>query len=598
MKTVHLKLLVSIISGSIVRSTRRLLWLIGSLSCIFIHLTSAEPIIKKLDATPEQVKKILSSYQITTGKPFSEFRLKSAIETIYDEYREQGYYFARCVTQELAVNSDSTKINIELEFKKGPLLEIEKIEFLGLDSSELCPIKTVSIVQEGRILMPSVLDNAMERIVTYFENRGYPFAEVKLTKFQYPNFVPDTIVRLPLSLGLDIDKGEFVQVDFIDLAGAGRTRESFIANQMHFRVGEVFSNRRLEKQTNSIRRIEFLKLVREPELIQAPTEQWGYRISINELKSNRVSGILGYQPADDDEDQGTLVGDLTVDVINIWGGGRKLFLNYEHLEAGNKKFKVAFSEPWVFNSAIGARLAFAQEVYESLYTKLVTELTFSYPLSFETALLLNLSWRLTVPESLGIYQHNIPKSYKFSTGLGIEVDLGTWEAGLYGKKELDYIEDSKSGPSSLFDDGEGRFSNLLASATEIRLGYSFISEQRLFVQSNLKSYLFDDADLPEPDLFKIGGTKSVRGYKEEQFISSSVGFSQLEYQIRFQERSVLFSFFDVGLYELGNRYEVVYGYGAGIRFDLPVGLLGISYGLSPDRGIDAGIIHFALAGEF
>ena len=92
------------------------------------------------------------------------------------------------------------------------------------------------------------------------------------------------------------------------------------------------------------------------------------------------------------------------------------------------------------------------------------------------------------------------------------------------------------------------------------------------------------------DLFWFGGSQSLRGYRENQFWGKVVAWANLEYRFILNRNSRLFIFSDWGFYQaLDNSVkdnQVLPGYGLGIRFETPLGIMGVDYGLGKGRKVE------------
>jgi outer membrane protein insertion porin family len=104
----------------------------------------------------------------------------------------------------------------------------------------------------------------------------------------------------------------------------------------------------------------------------------------------------------------------------------------------------------------------------------------------------------------------------------------------------------------------------------------------------------------------LGGTRTVRGYREEQFLASRTAWANLEYRLMLTQRSYAFVFSDGGYYlreadpERGivKNEDIILGYGIGITVETAIGLLGVSFALAQGNSFSEGKIHFGVINEF
>jgi outer membrane protein assembly factor BamA len=108
--------------------------------------------------------------------------------------------------------------------------------------------------------------------------------------------------------------------------------------------------------------------------------------------------------------------------------------------------------------------------------------------------------------------------------------------------------------------------------------------------------VFDDSDL-----FRFGGATSLRGYDEERFRGNIVGRALTEYRYQLDPTSFAFVFFDLGYVRrpatpgLPAGEQVLPGYGLGLQYRTPLGLVTASYALNPEEGPTRGKIHVGLS---
>ena len=108
------------------------------------------------------------------------------------------------------------------------------------------------------------------------------------------------------------------------------------------------------------------------------------------------------------------------------------------------------------------------------------------------------------------------------------------------------------------------------------------------------------------DLYRLGGANSLRGYREEQFLGTRLGWVNTEFRYSIGRRSFAFAFFDFGYIFLDGDpaqgretfNETRYGFGIGGRLETGLGIMGVSYALGQGDGFSEGKIHFGLINEF
>jgi outer membrane protein insertion porin family len=110
----------------------------------------------------------------------------------------------------------------------------------------------------------------------------------------------------------------------------------------------------------------------------------------------------------------------------------------------------------------------------------------------------------------------------------------------------------------------------------------------------------------ESDMIRFGGATTLRGYRELQFLATLALWANIEYRFLTGRRSYVYGFFDPGYYSrtgiatpgLEGAEEFLFGYGAGIRTETPIGVVGVSFALGKGDSFSQGKVHVGLVNEF
>jgi outer membrane protein insertion porin family len=92
--------------------------------------------------------------------------------------------------------------------------------------------------------------------------------------------------------------------------------------------------------------------------------------------------------------------------------------------------------------------------------------------------------------------------------------------------------------------------------------------------------VYSAASLTEPELYRLGGPGTVRGYREDEFVSARLGWFTTEARYLLDRASSVYPFLDVGVYQDSSGWQVRPGYGVGTKVATPVGVLGLDYGVA------------------
>jgi outer membrane protein assembly factor BamA len=118
-------------------------------------------------------------------------------------------------------------------------------------------------------------------------------------------------------------------------------------------------------------------------------------------------------------------------------------------------------------------------------------------------------------------------------------------------------------------------------------------------------FLFLDSPedtLPRYDLFAVGGATSLRGYREEQYLTPAAGILQVEWRwLQGEDGSALYLFTDAALIsprqgrdQRDSFNTFLLGTGVGVRQASRLGILGVEYGVAKGESPLDGRIHLRL----
>jgi len=110
----------------------------------------------------------------------------------------------------------------------------------------------------------------------------------------------------------------------------------------------------------------------------------------------------------------------------------------------------------------------------------------------------------------------------------------------------------------------------------------------------------ENTQLPDYELFSLGGFKSVRGYREDEFKSRRLGWLNSEIRYMVAATTMLYVFYDHGFItqpDAGSKFDLI-GLGGGIKLETRLGILSIEYGLgyrdNRFSNLGLGMIHLGL----
>jgi hemolysin activation/secretion protein len=99
-------------------------------------------------------------------------------------------------------------------------------------------------------------------------------------------------------------------------------------------------------------------------------------------------------------------------------------------------------------------------------------------------------------------------------------------------------------------------------------------------------------------LYDLGGARSVRGLRENEFASDRTVVLRAELRYLPDRQSRIYPFFDCGAFVHQGRWRFISGCGAGVRAATRAGVLGLDYGVAVGEHPLQGKVHLSFETGF
>jgi outer membrane protein assembly factor BamA len=322
---------------------------------------------------------------------------------------------------------------------------------------------------------------------------------------------------------------------------------------------------------------------------------------VQEGSTNTFDGILGYMPSPGPGQSGYLTGLVSVSMRNLFGSGRKLAFRWQKEDRSSQELSLRYAEPWIFGLPVNVGGGFTQRQQDSTYVRRVTDLKGELMLSEELSVGLLVGSEAIIPSADTTVQQTF-RSSALTIGADIQYDtrddIYSPVTGYRYRADYHYGRKSTDHPDRSVRSTLQRFS--------LDLDFFFPAFRRQVLAIGIHGRQVQGGEIQDGDLIRFGGTNSLRGYRENQFVGSQVLWTNTEYRFLTGRRSFLYGFIDTGYYmrpddELRGitRSEAFkFGYGFGVRLDTAIGIMGVSFALGQGDTFSTAKIHFGLVNDF
>jgi outer membrane protein assembly factor BamA len=534
-------------------------------------------------------RRLLDELSLQSGLPFSAASLNQSMQTLKTLYHEQGFYFVRIGVSRLVYTDDSSSVDITFTIDEGERIEIGRIELEGNVVFTIDEILSQFDTRPGTFLLKKTLENDLDHLLSQYEQVGYPFASVHIANIEA--YDEDAVRKLKIHLM--VEEGEKVQINEIRVLGNKETKEFVIVRESGIRVGEVYDQRRIERISRRLRRMNIFSSVAEPE-VYVGKNGGGLTITVVEGNSNLFDGVAGYVPGTATGEQGYFTGLVNVSMRNLFGTARKLFVRWQKDERNSQEMGLKYVEPWLFQLPLDLSGEFQQRQQETLYVRRL----FSGKVDLRLTESFSVGGIVTTETVIPSTTSALHQSRTFTTGIELLYDsrddiVSSTEGILYRN---DYQRGSKT------------FGNNKTTVQKVSLDTEFYGAfvSRQVVAVGIHARQLTSGNIEVSDLYRFGGATTLRGYRENQFLGSRIAWTNTEYRFLLARRSYVYGFFDTGYFFLpGDDVQGIsslerfkYGYGIGVRLETSLGNIGVSVALGEGDSFSQAKVHVGLVNEF
>jgi outer membrane translocation and assembly module TamA len=500
---------------------------------------------------------------------------------------DEGYF----LVSTKITNQDQNSVDIHVDFDK----KFERIQ-LKINSEQKKIFKkagiTTKVNRDFMAFRPSELKQLLSKILNYYLNNGFPFAEVG---FQNSDLDDDQ-----LTCELEIKTGKLFRWNAINLKGNVDISLRSLQTITGVIIDEPFSEEILNLVDKRLEQTIYFKKAKASEILftEEGVELFVY---LESQKVSSIQGAVGLQPNPITQRVG-LTGDIQVKLLNSFNKGENLDLNWRSIQPQTQALNLKFVYPYLFQTPFGIDARFNLFKRDSSFLDVKTNLGIQYQLTDGS--ILKAFYQLSSSDLL------------YGSSNSIFSKLSKVRSNAYGlsffRRKLDYIPNPMKGNSLLVEVAVGSRKTILDSVKNSLMGRINLQYQQYFqlygrnilkLAANFESYYAPEVF--QNELYRFGGINSFRGFNEEELFASTKLITTLEYRFIVDRNSNAFLFYDQAFYEntaLNYLKDHPFGVGAGFSFGTKLGIFTISYALgkqlSNNLDFRSGKIHFGYTAYF
>lgn len=448
----------------------------------------------------------------------------------------------------------------------------------------------------------------MDKVLAFYENHGYPFAQIKLDSAK--------LNGNKLSAVLKLDKKRLEKIDSIVVKGDLKVSDQYLYGYLGIKPGDYYDESKIRIISSRLKSVPILYETKPMQVIFVEDKAKIY-LFLGKKSANQFNGIIGILP--DQTGKVNITGDISLDLQNTFHHAEDLGFHWQHIQAQTENLTANFSYPYLFRTPIGIDENFTLFKQDTTYLQLDEKIGLKYLMaggSYWKVFYENISSTLISLSQLKYQTSGLPSYADVTTQLyGIE----------YKAINLDYIYNPRKGYSFLVNVAAGtkvinqnpNLSPLLYEGLQLKsdeykaninAAYFIPIKSRSTVEVAIKGGYIDAPSLLSNDLYRIGGFSVLRGFDEQSIYASQYAVGTLEFHYLLEQNSYLFVFYDQGWCRetlpsvISYFNDTPFGVGTGMAFQTKAGVFSLSYALGQDKNYPLsfkdGKINFGLVNTF
>jgi outer membrane protein insertion porin family len=553
----------------------------------------------RLDGTGRFTTRELLDWLATrAGASFSPATLQNDFTLIASLYRREGFLAATASCARVEYSEDSARVDLLITVEEGKRTVLGSLTLSGVTALTPDGVLAQFDTRVGDPLDETGIEADIAVLLTRYERIGYPFVRCLVDSIRTRSEGPAD----SLDLLLRVEEGSRLTIDELRVEGNTETDTEVIVRESRIRYGEVYDPVRVRTIRQRLTRLNIFTAVNEPE-VYVRRERGGLLLRVQEGNPNTFDGIAGYIPSGQAGESGYLTGMASVSMRNLFGTGRKLNVRWQKEDRHSQELALGYREPWLFGQPLNAGVEFQQRQQDSSYVRQFLRFQGELMLSEEISISILGGTENVIPSDDSTAQRP-PRATTLTIGAELLFDT---RDDLYSPTTgARYRADAHYGRKTVVQTVQGGMRRESVQRFGVDADLFLGTFTRQVLAFGVHGRQIQSGSLDESELFRFGGANTLRGYRENQFVGSRVGWAATEYRFLMARRSFVYGFVDVGYYyrpadlirNMDASEAFHYGYGFGIRFDTSLGNLGVSFALGKGDSFARGKVHFGLINEF
>ena len=552
-----------------------------------------------------------SRWERLVRKSFKKSKDSVEIQAMRVEVAERmaGKGYAEFSVDTFALKGDS----LWLETHLGPQYLVDSIELEGLNEESYQRAGFPKWERRHVPLNWGLLRTQLLGCLDEYQNQGYPFARFDSLELGFRQ-AGDSVYA---EVAYDFLPGKLVTLDTVIVEGDIREKPSFLQSLTGLYPGDIYNQERIDQARRILNGSIYFKNAR-PALVEFLSEDKAKVVlRVESRKSGKFDVLLGILPPKDDQSKLQFTGLVDIQLVSpIFRSGEIVQFRFDKLVGASQKLHLQYAQPYIFGSPIRVQGEFDLLKQDTTFLTRYGKFSTAYAFTPNLSVRVYYKGKTSTLISTKAYERDSLKTPPVLDGRDRTYGVG------FEFENLDYRLNPRRGWHVMADIGIGRkrvtqnprLSERIYQGLQLNVPKTeadFMVEwyrsytKRMVLRLANRTYWLDQEQYFQNDLFQAGGSRSIRGFNENQFFANLMTYFTVENRFILEENSYLFVFSDYAYLEDPTGPVKIlrpWGLGLGLTYETKAGMLSVTYaaGQVGDQSFQPsrGRIHIGLINQF
>nr|WP_315149248.1 hypothetical protein [uncultured Flavobacterium sp.] len=419
----------------------------------------------------------------------------------------------------------------------------------------------------------SFLNNTLHKL----EQNGFAFAKLKLINIKKKN--NSLYAELQFESGQQRQLNSIV-VKFNDDDRKNKFPEGHLKQINKKYQNSSFNQDVVRKIQSDFEKFGFVNQIKAPEILFTKDTTKVY-VYLEKRKSNIFDGFIGF--ANNENDKLTFNGYLDLSLENTIHAGEQFSLYWKSDGNNQKTFKASIDLPYIFKTPIGLKAQIYIFKQDSIFQNTKTSLDLGYFINYKTRIYLGYQ----ATESSDIQNTNNSTISDFKNSFittNLEYTRLDHKNFTFPKKTSLFIQMGIGNRET--SDFVETVGNNKQTYININAMHNFYLNPKNCININYQNYFLKSDTYIINELYRFGGTKSIRGFAENSLQANFMNAIITEYRYIFTPEFYLHTILDYSYYEdkTSNYKANLLGFGLGIGLRTKNGVLKLNFSNGSNDG--------------